>query len=82
MMDMQYIDKIFVSAIMHKTKPHLKYYREIIQYYHVKPEDFLFIDDNQENVDGAIRYRMHAIKINKGDDVYQKVMRILKEFCN
>jgi len=78
-MDMQYIDKIFVSAIMHKTKPHLNYYREIIQYYHLKPEEFLFIDDNQENVDGAIRSGMHAIKINKGDDVYQKVIKVLNE---
>ena len=78
-LDMQYIDKIFVSAIMHKTKPHLNYYREIIQYYHLKPKEFLFIDDNQENVDGAIRSGMFAIKIDKKDDVYQKVINILNE---
>ena len=81
-MDMQYIDKIFVSAIMHKTKPHLNYYREIIQHYHLKPEEFLFIDDNQENVEGAIRSGMHAIKIEKKEDVYQRVIKVLNEQKN
>jgi FMN phosphatase YigB (HAD superfamily) len=50
-MDTSCIDKIFVSANLHKVKPHLNFYREIIRYYKLKPEDFLFVDDNQENVE-------------------------------
>jgi len=72
-LDIKNIDKIFVSAKMNKVKPHLNFYREIIKYYKLKPEDFLFVDDNQENVDGAIKAGMKALKINRGDDVFKKV---------
>ena len=77
-LDIKHIDKIFVSAKMNKVKPHLNFYREIIKYYKLKPEEFLFVDDNQENVDGAIKAGMYAIKINRGDNVFKKVCEFLE----
>lgn len=71
--DIDYI----ISANIGKIKPNTDFYYEVANITNEKPENILFIDDNQDNVDGASKTGMKTIKINRGDDVFDKVEEYL-----
>lgn len=45
--------QIFLSFRMHLEKPHKEIYEALVREARICPEETLFIDDHQENVDGA-----------------------------
>lgn len=69
----QNIDKIFISADIHKIKPNRDFYEEVIDKMNCKPEEILFLDDNKENVSGAELSGMKAIKVNKEMNLYEEI---------
>ena len=71
------LDDIFISAEMNTSKPDTSFYEYILNKYNLKPHELLFIDDSQMNVDSAKRLGINTIKINDGDDVYEKVVKFL-----
>ena len=62
---------------MNTSKPDTSFYEYILNKYNLKPHELLFIDDSQMNVDSAKRLGINTIKINDGDDVYEKVVKFL-----
>ena len=73
------LDKVYISADIHKIKPTKEYYEHIINDMKIKPEEILFLDDNQENIDGAIACGLNTIKVEKGMDLYKEIVNYLEE---
>lgn len=72
-LEVQHLDKIFISAKMHKIKPNSDFYEEVIQNMQCNPNEILFLDDNQENIDGAKNCGLHTIKVNKEMDLFKEI---------
>lgn len=67
-------DEIVISAEINKIKPNIDFYIEVSKLCDTNIEEILFVDDNMDNVEGAIKSGMKAIKIDRYDDVYQKII--------
>ena len=53
-------DQMFLSYEMGMVKPHTEIYHAMIEHLDVAPENILFLDDNQINVDAARTAGLHA----------------------
>lgn len=60
-------------------KPDQRIYQMLCDDYHLKPEECLFIDDAQANVDGAIAFGMKAVRFEGYDQSYPVIMNLLKQ---
>jgi putative hydrolase of the HAD superfamily len=58
----QYFKVAFSSCYVGLRKPHVEIYRRAIDILGAPPERILFIDDRQENVDGALQAGMKGIR--------------------
>ncbi len=54
-------DGIVVSGSELTRKPYEKIYNILLDRYDIKAEESLFIDDNKENVEGALQVGFHAV---------------------
>ena len=59
---LDFFDGIVVSSDVHMLKPDFKIYEYIAAKYQLNPEECLFIDDREENVDAAVRFGMKGYK--------------------
>lgn len=59
--DPSFFDGIMVSSTVHLIKPDVRIYRLFTDTYRLIPEECLFIDDRQENVEGAQKAGMQAV---------------------
>lgn len=50
---LDFFDGIIVSADIHIIKPDIRIYQHLLEIYHLVPEECLFIDDREDNVEGA-----------------------------
>jgi len=71
--DINYLDDLLISAEIHHIKPNSDFYEYILSKYSIKPEELLFIDDNEENVLGAKKLGINAIKVNKETDIIGEI---------
>ncbi len=72
--DLEFFDGVVVSADMHIIKPDVRIYEHLIKKYGLKAEECLFIDDRQDNVEGAIKAGMQAIRFkNDFEEVNQRL---------
>lgn len=55
------VDGYVVSAVERMKKPNKDIYELLCQRYHLRPEECLFVDDRQVNVDAAISIGMEAV---------------------
>ena len=77
--DIKYLDDIIISAEINKTKPNDDFYEYILEKYNIKPNELLFIDDREENVDAAINLGINAIKYNSREmDLLETVLDLIK----
>lgn len=67
------------SCDVKMMKPDLRIYAELCKKYALVPEECLFIDDKQENIDGAIAYGMKAIRFDGYNASYPVIMKYLSE---
>ena len=72
-LDTNYLDDVIISAEVHKLKPNADFYQLLLDKYNVNPDEMLFVDDSQKNVDGAKELGIKTIKIDKDMDVYNEV---------
>lgn len=77
-LDKKYIDDIIISAEIHKVKPNADFYNTILDKYQLTPNELLFADDNQENIDGANKLKINTLKVEKRSKVINEVINILK----
>lgn len=74
-----YLDDVIISAEIHKIKPNKDFYMYILNKYHMKPQELLFVDDNLKNVESAKELGIHTLKINREDDsIFDKVMQSIE----
>jgi len=73
--DLKFFDGVVVSADVHTIKPDIKIYKYLLEKYNLKAEECLFIDDRQDNVEGAIKAGMQA---HRFDNDFEKIKNILK----
>ena len=76
--NIDYLDDLIISAEVHKIKPNNDFYQYILDKFDISPEELLFIDDNQENVNSAGLLNINTIKINKDDNLFEKVVCYLE----
>ena len=62
-------DKQFYSDEMHLRKPDLKIYNEVIEDTGIKPEETLFIDDNELNITYAKQTGLIAYHLTGGEKI-------------
>jgi putative hydrolase of the HAD superfamily len=72
----QYFEVAFSSCYVGLRKPNVAIYRRAIDILGVKPERILFIDDRQENADGAVRAGMRGIRF-EGEATLRERLREL-----
>lgn len=61
-----HFDGYYISAQYHLTKPHQEIYLDFLNRFHLSANECLFIDDIQENIDGAIKAGMKGL-VYRGD---------------
>jgi putative hydrolase of the HAD superfamily len=72
---LDFFDGVVVSADVHTVKPDIKIYKHLLEKYSLKAEECLFIDDRQNNVDGARKAGMNAAQF-KND--FEEIKQYLK----
>ena len=63
---LDYFTGIVVSSDIHMLKPNADIYNYILNKYKLKAEESLFIDDREDNVEGAKKVNIHG-EVFKGD---------------
>ena len=66
--------KLFFSHELRMLKPNREIYEHAIAESGCKPEECLFIDDSQRNVDGGIAAGMHAVLYRPGIDSLRELV--------
>jgi putative hydrolase of the HAD superfamily len=68
--------RTFASCYLHMRKPERRMYLYVLEKMNVKPEEALFIDNMQENVDGARKAGIKSIRFTS----YAQLVRALKKY--
>jgi len=66
---LQWFDGIVVSGAEKMRKPSPEFYQILLDRYHVKPEEALFIDDNYRNVLAAEKMGIRSIHFKSADEL-------------
>lgn len=70
---------IVVSADLHIIKPDARIYRYLLDTYHLNPEECLFLDDVEANVEGAKAVGMQSLRFHNN---YDEIDHYLDEMIN
>ena len=60
---MPYVDGGVISHQIHHVKPEPEIYKELIDRYHIKPQEAVFLDDLEVNLQGAKPFGFHTIQV-------------------
>ena len=74
-----YIDDVLVSSHEKMTKPDREIYERLLEKFHLKAEETVFIDDRRANVKGAESVGIKGIHFTNYEEVSEKLGRILRE---
>jgi len=69
------VHHIALSYELKMLKPDIRVFEKVLELYHLKPEETLFIDDLEVNCASAARTGMNVIKYNGFEDFLQNVNR-------
>lgn len=72
--DKKYLDDIIISAEINKIKPNADFYEYILNKFDLLPQEILFLDDNQDNIDGAMNLGINTIKVNKDTNIFKTII--------
>ncbi len=73
----QVLDVLVISAEEGVMKPEARIYHIVLERLGVRPEEAVFIDDIEENVDGARKAGLHGIHFRGTDQTIAEVRRYL-----
>ena len=59
-----------------QVKPEAEFYQTLLKRYELIPEECVFIDDKQENVDGAIKEGIHGIQFQTLEQVKEQLREL------
>jgi glucose-1-phosphatase len=69
-------DKMFTSCYLKMSKPDPQIYQFVIKKMKVLPQEAIFIDNLEVNVDGARKVGIHAIRFTDYDSLVKKLKRL------
>jgi putative hydrolase of the HAD superfamily len=72
-----FVDGALFSFQCHMIKPDREIYDELIKKYHINPTHAVFIDDRQENVDGAEKAGLQTLRFTTYKDTSEALERLL-----
>ena len=73
------VDGYVLSYKEHKVKPYKAIYNVLIEKYNLKPNECIFIDDNQKNIDTGNLMGFISKKVES--DNYDSIIKVIEE-CN
>lgn len=74
--DYDVFDRTYASNLMRISKPDPAFWQHILQVEGVRPEEAVFVDDLQENVDGAAAVGLHAVLLQSQEQAIGEVERL------
>lgn len=74
-----YMDECYMSYKMGVMKPSLEFFRRVLEAEQILPEETLFVDDGQRNVEAAAQLGLHTFCPVNGEDWTEEIMEKLKE---
>lgn len=79
---LDYMDGKVVSYDVEIVKPDKRIYECLIEKYKINPENAVFLDDRQENIDGAISCGLNGILFENYEQARTKLEQLLWENVN
>ncbi|MGC8764323.1 MAG: HAD family hydrolase [Brevinematia bacterium] len=76
---MTYFDKLFFSHRIKCRKPEKKIFQIVLEYFNVIPENVMFFDDVEENINSGIEFGLNSFLISKNQSF--QIKEILKKYC-
>ena len=73
------VDGKVVSAFVKSVKPEPEIYKILLDTYSLNPNECVFIDDREDNVEGAVKAGMHGIVFKNFEDANQKLESLLAD---
>lgn len=73
------VDGRVVSAFVKSVKPEHEIYKILLDTYNLNPDECVFIDDREDNVEGAVKAGMHGIVFKNFEDANQKLESLLAD---
>ena len=73
------VDGKVVSAFVKSVKPEPEIYKILLDTYSLTPDECVFIDDREDNVEGAVKAGMHGIVFKNFEDANQKLESLLAD---
>lgn len=70
------MDGYFMSFQIHKCKPDLAYYQQLLETYDIVPERAVFLDDREENIRAAQRLGIHGIVYRTQEQGKQELAKL------
>lgn len=74
-----YIDGKVVSAYVKLIKPDCKIYELLLEKYHLNAQECVFLDDREENIQGAKKVGIHGITFLSYEDASEKLEALLRK---
>lgn len=71
------IDGKVVSYQIHEIKPNSKIYLYLLDKYNLKADQCLFFDDREQNVEGAEKLGIHAIRVESKEQLLGELEKLL-----
>ena len=75
----QLMDGYVISSEEHLVKPEAEIYHRLYEKFELKPEECIFADDKQENIEGALRTGMRGIVFENAAQYERELRRMLRE---
>ncbi len=72
------IDDIIISADIGMIKPNSDFYKYILNKLNIESSELLFLDDNQNNINGANNIGINTIKVEKNMDLFCEIDKFIK----
>jgi len=63
----EHYDKVFLSCLIGFEKPERRAYLTVLKHFNVKPREAIFVGHDKEEVEGAKKVGLKAIKIGRGE---------------
>ncbi len=72
-------DTLFLSYLMHCSKPEEAIYHKMLKDGKMKPEETLFIDDSEKNIEAARKAGINVLLVKNGEDWRPALTKYLSE---
>lgn len=74
-----YFDALFLSYLMHCSKPSEAIYEKMLKDGDMKPEETLFVDDSEKNIEAAQKAGINVLLVKNGEDWRPALQQFLEE---